>query len=85
MQPEAAASEVYAIKGEKPAAGIRSGLHIKMSKSVSRVLYLTVIYLDALLPARSSHLLRTAGPAMCPSTVLLRIEFTAPPCYQGAG
>ena len=38
----------------------------KMSKSVSRVLYLTVIYLDALLPTRSSHLLRTAGPAMCP-------------------
>ena len=33
------------------------------SKTVSRVLYLTVIYLGAPLPARSSHLLRTAGPA----------------------
>ena len=41
---------------------------------------LTAIYLDALLPVRSSHLLGTAGPALrsvrCPSTVLLRIEFT---------
>ena len=36
------------------------------SKTVSRVLYLTVIYLDTLLPECSSHLPRTAGPAMCP-------------------
>ena len=38
----------------------------KMSKSVSRVLYLTAIYLGASLPVRSSHLPRTAGPAICP-------------------
>ena len=47
------------------------------SKTVSRVLYLTAIYLGAPLPARSSHLLRTAGQASCPPAVLLRIEFTA--------
>ena len=35
------------------------------SKTVSRVLYLTVIYLDAPLPVRSSHLPEAAGPAMC--------------------
>ena len=35
------------------------------SKTVSRVLYLTVIYLDAPLPVRSSHLWEAAGPAMC--------------------
>ena len=48
------------------------------SKTVSRVLYLTAIYLGAPLPVRSSHLPGAAGPAcMLPSTVLLRIEFTA--------
>ena len=31
---------------------------------------------------RSSHLHGTAGPAVCPSAVLLRIEFTAPHCLQ---
>ena len=48
-----------------------------VSRTVSRVLYLTAIYLGAPLPVRSSHLLGTAGQASCPSTVLLRIEFTA--------
>ena len=33
---------------------------------------------------RSSHLHGTAGPAVCPSAVLLRIEFTAPHCLQPA-
>ena len=33
---------------------------------------------------RSSHLHGTAGPAICPSAVLLRIEFTAPHCLQPA-
>ena len=48
------------------------------SKPVSRVLsFKTAIYLDAPLPARSSRLPGTAGPACCPSTALLRIEFTA--------
>ena len=36
------------------------------------------IYLDAPLPMRSSRLLGTTGPVVCPSTALLRIEFTAP-------
>ncbi len=48
------------------------------SKPVSRVLsFKTAIYLDAPLPVRSSRLPGTAGPASCPSTALLRIEFTA--------
>ena len=45
----------------------------------------TAIYLDLPLPAGSSHLLGTAGPASCPSTVLLRIEFTADRCLQRPG
>ena len=36
------------------------------------------IYLDAPLPMRSSRLHGTTGPVVCPSTALLRIEFTAP-------
>ena len=55
------------------------------SKTISRVLFLTVIYLDALLPERSSHLPRTAGQAICPPTVLLRIEFTASDSLQPMG
>jgi len=48
------------------------------SKPVSRVLsFKTAIYLDAPLPIRSSRLPGTVGPTMCPSTALLRIEFTA--------
>ena len=38
-----------------------------------------------MLPTGSSHLLRTAGPATCPSTVLLRIEFTASTCLHATG
>ena len=41
--------------GEAPGCGSRSRGHIIASKTVSRVLYLTVIYLDAPLPVRSSH------------------------------
>ena len=55
------------------------------SRTVSRVLYLTVIYLGGPSPDRSSHLLRTAGPATCPPTVLLRIEFTASDSLQPMG
>ena len=48
------------------------------SKPVSRVLsFKTAIYLDAPLPVRSSRLPGTVGPTACPSTALLRIEFTA--------
>ncbi len=49
---------------------------------VSRVLFKTVICLDRQLPADSSHLPGTAGPAICPSAVLLRIEFTALTCLH---
>ena len=53
---------------------------------VSRVLsFKTAIYLDAPLPIRSSRLPGTAGPALCPSTALLRIEFTAADCSQPSG
>ena len=38
---------------------------------------MTAIYLRVPLPARSSHLPGETGPVMFPSTVLLRIEFTA--------
>ena len=51
---------------------------LSASKSVSRVLCSAAICLGAPLPARSSRLLGTAGPALRPSTALLRIEFTAP-------
>ena len=47
------------------------------SKTVSRVLYLTVIYLDALLPTRSSHPGSGRASLCAPIPVLLRIEFTA--------
>ena len=53
-----------------------------VSGPVSRVLLKTTIYLDLPLPAGSSHLLRTAGPAMRSPTVLLRIEFTASTCLH---
>ncbi len=60
------------------------------SKTVSRVLYLTAIYLGALLPARSSHpgsgraSLSGTNPD-APIPVLLRIEFTAADCSQPPG
>ena len=38
---------------------------------------LTAIYLDAQLLTRSSHLPGTIGQIICPSTALLRIEFTS--------
>lgn len=46
---------------------------------------LTAIYLGVPLPARSSHLPGETGPVMFPSTVLLRIEFTAPDTSAPAG
>ena len=56
------------------------------SKPVSRVLsFKTAIYLDAPLPIRSSRLPGTVGPTLCPSTALLRIEFTAMGCSQPSG
>ena len=56
------------------------------SRPVSRVLsFKTAIYLDAPLPTRSSRLPGTVGPTCCPSTALLRIEFTAMGCSQPSG
>ena len=80
----AAAAKLYEIfwKTEQDPAGWR-GLAIA-SEPISRVLSSTAIYLDAPLPMRSSHLHGTAGQAICPSAVLLRIEFTAPHCLQPA-
>jgi len=49
-----------------------------MSKSISRVLYLTVIYLGLLLPDRlQRHTRRRDGqPHMSPYSVLLQVGFT---------
>ena len=59
---------------------------VSASKPVSRVLsFKTAIYLDAPLPVRSSRLPGTVGPTICPSTALLRIEFTATGCSQPSG
>ena len=56
------------------------------SKPVSRVLsFKTAIYLDALLPVRSSRPLNTTGPICCVPTALLRIEFTSLGCSQPTG
>ena len=59
---------------------------VSASKPVSRVLsFKTAIYLDAPLPVRSSRLPGTVGPTICPSTALLRIEFTATDSSQPSG
>ena len=62
-----------------------TGSYPKTSKTVSRVLYLTVIYLDALLPVRSSHPGSGRASLNASIPVLLRIEFTASPCLHGTG
>ena len=56
-----------------------------MSKTVSRVLYLTAIYLGALLPTRSSHPGSGRASLCAPIPVLLRIEFTASDSFQPMG
>ena len=63
----------------------RRGCIISASKTVSRVLYLTVIYLDALLPVRSSHPGSGRASLYAPIPVLLRIEFTASRCSHVMG
>ena len=65
--------------------GAPSPFRVNTSKPVSRVLFSTAIYLGVPLPARSSHLPGETGPVMLPSTVLLRIEFTAPDTSKPAG
>ena len=84
--------------GEAPPAGGRSAVKKKSplrvltqrgpyqcaSKTVSRVLYLTVIYLGALLPVRSSHPGSGRASLYAPIPVLLRIEFTAMSSLQSS-
>ena len=60
-----------------PAAYYAAGVTFFASKTVSRVLYLTAIYLGAPLPARSSHPGSGRAGLYAPIPVLLRIEFTA--------
>ena len=50
--------------------------HLGVIWSVSRVLYLTAIYLGPTLPLGSSHLIRNSRASLVPIAVLLRIEFT---------
>ena len=55
------------------------------SKTVSRVLYLTVIYLRAALPRYSSHPGSGRANLYAPIPVLLRIEFTASDTLEPTG
>ena len=55
------------------------------SKTVSRVLYLTVIYLAVPLPIRSSHPGSGRASLVAPIAVLLRIEFTATDTLEPSG
>ena len=77
-----------AIKDEKRRSLLRipqEGPYLRASKTISRVLYLTVIYLDVLLPARSSHPGSGRANLYAPIPVLLRIEFTASRCSHVMG
>ena len=72
-------------KKESPSCVFRrGGPYLGASKTVSRVLYLTVIYLDALLPVRSSHPGSGRANLCAPMPVLLRIEFTAMSSFQSS-
>lgn len=71
---------------EKPRPRIpQPGPYHRASKTISRVLYLTVIYLDVPLPARSSHPGSSRASLYAPIPVLLRIEFTASRCSHVMG
>ena len=63
----------------------QEGPYLRASKTISRVLYLTVIYLDVLLPVRSSHPGSGRANLYAPIPVLLRIEFTASRCSHVMG
>ena len=63
----------------------QGGPYLGASETVSRVLYLTIIYLDVLLPARSSHPGSGRANLHAPIPVLLRIEFTASRCSHVMG
>ncbi len=60
---------------------------IRLSKSISRVLYKIIIYLGALLPIRSSDLPLggTSSPLSSPNLVLLQMGFTEPHSRLCAG
>ena len=68
-----------------PAAYYAAGATFFASKTVSRVLYLTAIYLGALLPTRSSHPGSGRASLYAPIPVLLRIEFTASDTLEPTG
>ena len=71
---------------KSPGRVFRSRGHILWaSKTISRVLYWTVIYLDVPLPARSSHPGSGRASLCAPIPVLLRIEFTAMDSLQPSG
>ena len=57
--------EVHFYIQRAPPAYSAGGAVSYASKTVSRVLYLTVIYLDTPLPTCSSHLPEAAGPTCC--------------------
>ena len=63
----------------------QGGPYLRTSKTISRVLYLTIIYLDVLLPERSSHPGSGRANLNAPIPVLLRIEFTASRCSHVMG
>ena len=74
-----------ALRGEGRRLGVPLPI-LGASKTISRVLYMTVIYLGGLSPDRSSHLLEDGpGRPLRPPTVLLRIEFTASDSFQPMG
>lgn len=68
-----------------PDSVLRRRDHIFASKTVSRVLYLTAIYLGAPLPVRSSHPGSGRASLYAPMPVLLRIEFTASDTFEPMG
>ena len=79
-------AHLFGIEKRKGTADFRCSFCIYASKTISRVLYLTVIYLDVPLPVRSSHpgsgRASLGAEAPAPIPVLLRIEFTAMDCSQ---
>ena len=68
-----------------PASCSETGVISMARETVSRVLYLTVIYLGVPLPARSSHPGSGRASLCAPIPVLLRIEFTATDTSEPSG
>ena len=72
-------------KRETPVSCSETGVISKARETISRVLYLTVIYLGVPLPARSSHPGSGRASLCAPIPVLLRIEFTATDTSEPSG